>query len=1375
VSSRNQPAVTGSNGVIVGSVIDGIHVVAGASIVQQSLPIDPQGFVYDSGTRQPVAGAAVSLSANGALVPGACLSGGANPAITSGSGGFAGGYQFLVDFTGAGCASLSGATFTISVTAPGMRFPSQLIAPGSSSGTTFRAPAGSGIAPIVSKAGIPGPSDPTTYYLAIVLASGSMAVVNNNIPLDTGNQGRLALTKIAGRSTAEIGDTVRYTLSVRNTGNAPLPGILIADRLPLGFKLVPGSVTLAGAAPGVSPGVTGAGPDLTIALPALAAGTSVTVQYIARVGVGADHGDGINRAVASSGAIRSNEALARVAVSGGVFGSDACIAGKVFVDSDGDGLQSPGESGVAGARLWTETGLRIRADSQGRYAFCGVLPGSHVLRLDPESLPPGLAPQVASSRNLGDARSVLVDVKPGEIARADFPLGVLRQVDAKGAVPAGVTAPPVASAPTAISPTAAPSPGPRDMIAVGVVDGVLSASHLRAGAIQPASRSDGFEEEIRHWSRSLGGDGQASGRAALFLKGRIGGDALLTAAYDSDKDTRQKLAQTIDPNAVYPVYGDESVLGFDAQSGSRLYVRVDRDHTYLLYGDFNTAGTPAAGPTRPSPPAADRKAEAVVLGRYARTVTGLQGHWESAHGRADGFVVDDTLRSIVEEYPANGTSGPFAVRNNNAVQNSERVEILVRDRNQRGVILGATTLVRFVDYTFEPFSGRILLTQAVATLTPAGDPNSIRITYEVDEGGSPFFTWGLSGSVQVAPGIEIGGGDVEDRDPLAPYRLSSAHADLAVGEHARVRAEVAQTDSTRFVADGQSYAASNALAGGTSAAQTAGAARLEGEYRDGGIEGRAWMIKAEEGFDNSSAGVVPGRMDAGARGSRDLDERNRLYAEFTQTRDQVSQTGREQARAGVQHRIDDRLALDLSLREVHDNAGFPAEAIVGPNAAPPAAGGATTGGFFGSGTSNTVIDPLTGAPVNALAPSGAGGAPSPGRSLHATTARAEATWKPQDAIAVRGAVESSLADDARRAAELGVDWKTSEHERFYARAETQTGLASPTSLVPADHSNAFVAGMTRDAGDHTSTFSEYRLLQASQDNVPGSMGQLLANGLRDRERVTGDWRETTSLEAVKALSGSQREALAAAVTFENGVHAPWRAAARVEARRLYDDRTLPGDQTQTQWLSTLTLARGLGSDWTLLAKNYWMLQQNHDDAGGNRIGDARQERLLLGFAWRPLSDSRINGLARYEYRNVNDASQALGDHYRADIVAGAMDFHPARGWWLGGRIAGKHEIDRNLPPGQQSFDAWLLGARVTRDVTQRIDVGVLASTLRQDAGIASQSAWGAEAGYRLVTNVWVSAGYNWSGFTDRDLAASDYTQRGVYLRLRAKFDETSLR
>jgi hypothetical protein len=89
--------------------------------------------------------------------------------------------------------------------------------------------------------------------------------------------------------------------------------------------------------------------------------------------------------------------------------------------------------------------------------------------------------------------------------------------------------------------------------------------------------------------------------------------------------------------------------------------------------------------------------------------------------------------------------------------------------------------VRLVDYTFEPFSGRILLTSFLPAVDEQLNPVSLRITYEVDQGGTAFWVVGADGQFKIGKGFEIGGSAVTDRNPLAPYDLYSANAVLAPG------------------------------------------------------------------------------------------------------------------------------------------------------------------------------------------------------------------------------------------------------------------------------------------------------------------------------------------------------------------------------------------------------------------------------------------------------------------------------------------------------------------------------------------------------------------------------------------------------------------
>jgi uncharacterized repeat protein (TIGR01451 family) len=278
-------------------------------------------------------------------------------------------------------------------------------------------------------------------------------VENNHLPLDPAAPAGLLLRKTGDRAVVELGDTVRYSITVRlASGSAPRQ-VTVLDRLPAGFTYVPGTAMVGGrrvADPAGAPG-----PRLAFQLGRLPADGTATLQYRVRVGVGAAQGDGTNRAVAWGcntpagcvqptgfeplpGARASNEGLFRVRVAGGVFALDACVLGKVFVDCNGNHVQDREELGIPGVRLVLQDGTFLTSDSEGKYSMCGLPPRSHVLRIDELTLPRGSRLTTSSNRNLGDAGSLWLDLKHGELQRADFIEGscsntVLDQVKARRA------------------------------------------------------------------------------------------------------------------------------------------------------------------------------------------------------------------------------------------------------------------------------------------------------------------------------------------------------------------------------------------------------------------------------------------------------------------------------------------------------------------------------------------------------------------------------------------------------------------------------------------------------------------------------------------------------------------------------------------------------------------------------------------------------------------------------------------------------------------------------------------------------------------------------------------------------------------------------
>lgn len=428
----------------------------GRELVEQSLPVDPGGVVYDAVTRAPVPGSVVTLTPVGTCA-------GWNPAIhvlNGAAGGYTinggsigmtvgqeGLYQFLLAPT-----APPRCTFQITVTPPPTHtFVSTLIPPQPG---TLSPPGGPVDTFRVQPQPTPptgGPGPPTQYWLVISTGSTAPNIVHNHIPLDPRVTPGLSISKVGDRQIAEVGDTVLYTLTVRQTAGGALPGVSVLDVLPPGFTYIAGTARVDNVA--VADPVGAPGPRLGLSVGALPAGGQRVLTYRVRVGVGSQQGDGINRATAVGcgqpagcltpgtldplpTSVVSNRAEYRVRVTGGVFATEACVLGKVFVDCNRNSLQDEEELGIPGVRLYFSDGTFAITDVEGKYSYCGLEPRSATVKVDGSTMPRGSVLTTSSNRNLGDADSLFLDLKNGELHRADFIEGgcsnrVIEQVKAR--------------------------------------------------------------------------------------------------------------------------------------------------------------------------------------------------------------------------------------------------------------------------------------------------------------------------------------------------------------------------------------------------------------------------------------------------------------------------------------------------------------------------------------------------------------------------------------------------------------------------------------------------------------------------------------------------------------------------------------------------------------------------------------------------------------------------------------------------------------------------------------------------------------------------------------------------------------------------------
>ncbi|MFP5392948.1 MAG: SdrD B-like domain-containing protein, partial [Gammaproteobacteria bacterium] len=417
-----------------GGQIDNLTLNPGDAVVEQNLPLDPAGVVYDAVTRKPVAGAVVTISGPAGFNVNTHLVGGtAAQAQTVGADGM---YQFLLqnDFP-SGVYALA-----VSVPAGYLPAPSSTIPPcvGTPKVGLVPTPAlvqASDGAPALSvplhKPGacvgmVAGGAPTTQYYQSFVITNGGSApILNNHMPIDPIPVDGLVLAKTTPLVNVARGDLVPYTIVATNSRAQALPATVVQDMLPPGFQYKAGSARMNGAP--AEPKL--AGRTLSFAARGFAANEKATYTLILAVGAGVGDGEYVNRAVAVSpatGAPVSNTATAAVRIVPDATFDCPDVIGKVFDDANVNGVQDEGEAGLPGIRLATPRGLLITTDAQGRYHVpCAEIPNADrganfVMKLDERTLPSGYR---VTTENPGSVR-----ITRGKLAKLNFGAAIHRVV-----------------------------------------------------------------------------------------------------------------------------------------------------------------------------------------------------------------------------------------------------------------------------------------------------------------------------------------------------------------------------------------------------------------------------------------------------------------------------------------------------------------------------------------------------------------------------------------------------------------------------------------------------------------------------------------------------------------------------------------------------------------------------------------------------------------------------------------------------------------------------------------------------------------------------------------------------------------------------------
>jgi uncharacterized repeat protein (TIGR01451 family) len=252
-----------------------------------------------------------------------------------------------------------------------------------------------------------------------IFALNDPAPVRIDIPLDKPGA-PLLIAKTASKPTAVAGDSIQYQVTLQNSDpTRRTADVTLTDVLPAAMRLITNTVRINGVKTPYA--ISSNGRTLSVPLNPMAPLETDTITYVLQVRADAAAGNTTN--LASARDLRgtaSAVAKASVKITTDGLGDRITLIGQV---TDGACTTDPRSAkGVGGVRIMLEDGSYAVTDSDGRYHFEGLLPGTHVVQMDPSTLPADREALDCSrnTRTAGSAISRFVNGTGGALIRADF-------------------------------------------------------------------------------------------------------------------------------------------------------------------------------------------------------------------------------------------------------------------------------------------------------------------------------------------------------------------------------------------------------------------------------------------------------------------------------------------------------------------------------------------------------------------------------------------------------------------------------------------------------------------------------------------------------------------------------------------------------------------------------------------------------------------------------------------------------------------------------------------------------------------------------------------------------------------------------------------
>lgn len=887
------------------------------------------------------------------------------------------------------------------------------------------------------------------------------------------------------------------------------------------------------------------------------------------------------------------------------------------------------------------------------------------------------------------------------------------------------------------------------------------------------------------------------GRLAFYVKGKIKGRYLLTAAGDTgdgpvgdmfkglDAKDPRRLLRRVDPDQYYPVYGDDSTAYADAPTNGKFYVRLERGDSMVLWGNYKTVihGTEFMRSERALYGAnlVYRSEDATSFGERNTEVTAYAAQ-------------PDTLPQR-DEFLGTGGSAYFLKRQDITV-GSETVTVEVRDETT-GIPIERRMMRYGEDYSIDYLQGVVILRRPLQSSTVVdgavregalgGNRVFLIAQYEYTPTAGQLDGYSFGGRAQqwIGDKVRIGvTGMNEDTGP-SDQRALGADVQIRHSERTYIEGEIAHSK-------GPGFGTSRSYDGGLtlSDVQTAGSRDLSAlawrakgqidleDITKSGVKGTAgfYVQEREAGFSTLSDQIFANQTIWGANADLDLTGGygvRLIYDDFDEGpayRDIAGPfVGGRQKRKGtfeISKEFPDRLKLilgtsyleidnpmataagkanydgsrvDVGIRLEHRPDDDHRYWIFGQTTID-RAGNINHADRVGIGARQPIVPKIT-----------IDGEISYGSTGLGTLAAITYEPKPETSYSFGYRLDPDRAYDLDRTYDLsGADRGTivlgarrKFDERWSAHAENNYDLFGKRTSLTKTYGIAYTPSKywTIDGG-----FEAGRI---QDDTVDPSSGI---------ERPDFD-----------------RQAFSLSVGYKDED----RVVARVRGEARFED-----SDDNTRDMNTYLLAAGLSlktsDDWRMLLNVDSVFTDSSSEAS---FRNGSYAEATLGFAYRPVYHNRLNALFRYTFLfdrpGVSQVSAVTGEEYgpaqRSHILSADFIYDLAPWLSLGAKYGMRMgEVRYRVEDDRQQFDDWQKSSahlgiiRADFHVVKRWDALLEARVMRMPE--ADTTDLGFLAGiYRHVgNNMKIGVGYNFGRFSDdlRDLTLND---RGFFFNIIGKF------